>query len=217
MPGLYGRGEFDLAGFAVGAVERAGILPRPGEIAAGDVVLGLGSAGVHANGFSLIRLVLREQGQEIGGLCPWAPEQTLAQALLAPTRIYVAPCLAAIAAGGVKALAHITGGGLIENPPRVLAENQVMRLDLARWPLPPAFAWLARAGRLDRMELLRTFNCGIGMVVVVDPRRADAIAAILTQAGETVHRIGIIGEASGHPRVEFANVESAWPGVASPS
>jgi phosphoribosylformylglycinamidine cyclo-ligase len=217
MPGLYGRGEFDLAGFAVGAVERPALLPRTGEIATGDVVLGLGSAGVHANGFSLVRLVLREQGQEIGDPCPWAPEQTLARALLAPTRIYVAPCLAAIAAGGVKALAHITGGGLIENPPRVLAENQVMRLDLARWPLPPVFAWLAQAGRLDRMELLRTFNCGIGMVLVVDPARADAIAAILAQAGETVHRIGSIGEAPGRPRVELANLESAWPGVASPS
>jgi phosphoribosylformylglycinamidine cyclo-ligase len=218
MPGLYGRGEYDLAGFAVGAVERSAILPRSDDIAEGDLVLGVASSGVHANGFSLVRMVLREQRQALEAPCPWDPARTLAEALLAPTRIYVAGCRAAIARGGVKALAHITGGGLIENPPRVLGENQVMRLDPARWPLPPLFAWLAAAGRLEPLELLRTFNCGIGMVLVVDPARAEAVKGALEAAGETVHTIGAIARASGRPRVELAHLETAWAAAfASPS
>ena len=217
MPGLYGRGEFDLAGFAVGAVERGAILPRTAEIAAGDVVLGLGSSGVHSNGFSLVRLVLREQGLNLDAPCPWAPGQRLVEAILAPTRIYVASCLAAIATGGVKALAHITGGGLVENPPRVLGEGQVMRIDAASWALPPVFAWLGRAGGLKALELFRTFNCGIGMVLVVEPAQAEAVRMTLATAGEVVHTIGTIGRASGQARVEFANLEAAWPAAASPS
>jgi phosphoribosylformylglycinamidine cyclo-ligase len=217
MPGLYGRGEFDLAGFSVGAVERDAILPRTGEIAPGDVVLGLASSGVHANGFSLVRLVLREQGLRLEDPCPWAPERRLADELLAPTRIYVASCLAAIRAGGVRALAHITGGGLVENPPRVLGEGQVMRLDAARWTLPPMFRWLAEAGRLGTMELLRTFNCGIGMVLVVAPERAEAVRQALAREGETVYTIGTIEAGQGRPRVEFVDLEAAWPAVASPS
>ena len=216
MPGLYGRGEYDLAGFAVGAVERGGILPKRGAIAAGDVVLGLGSSGVHANGFSLVRLILRERGLALAAPCPWDAGRTLGQALLAPTRIYVASCLAAIAAGGVKALAHVTGGGLIENPPRVLGEGQVLRLDLSAWDLPPLFAWLAEAGRLGRAELLRTFNCGIGMVLVVDPARAEAVAGALRGAGETeVRAIGAIAAAAGRPRVEILGRDGgAWPASA---
>src|SRR5215211_5480 len=177
MPGLYGRGEFDLAGFAVGAVERDAVLPRPDRIADGDLVLGLASSGVHANGFSLVRLILREQGLALTAPCPWDGRQPLGDVLLSPTRIYVAGCLAAIAAGGVKALAHITGGGLVENPPRVLAEGQVMQLDARSWPLPPVFAWLARSGKLDAIELMRTFNCGIGMLLVVDAGRVEAVRA----------------------------------------
>lgn len=217
MPGLYGRGEFDLAGFAVGAVERGALLPRIGAIAEGDVVLGLASSGVHANGFSLVRMVLREQALAVSSPCPWAPDRSLAQALLAPTRIYVAACLAAIRAGGVKALAHITGGGLVENPPRVLGDEQVMRLDLGSWPVPPLFAWLAALGRLEPLELLRTFNCGIGMVLVVDPARADEAAKAMAGAGETVHRIGTIIRAPGHARVEFQGLDGAWPAPASRS
>lgn len=217
MPGLYGRGEYDLAGFAVGAVERAELLPRQGEIRDGDLVLGLASSGVHANGFSLVRLVLREEGRSLRDPCPWEPARSLGEALLAPTRIYVPSCLAAIRAGGVKALAHVTGGGLIENPPRVLGEGQVLRLDLAAWSLPPLFAWLGRAGRLDALELLRTFNCGIGMVLVVEPALAPEVTRALEAAGETVHAIGRIAQAGGQPRVELANLETAWPALASPS
>lgn len=217
MPGLYGRGEYDLAGFAVGAVERNAILPRRDAIAEGDIVLGLASSGVHANGFSLVRMVLREQGLALPDPCPWNPALRLADILLAPTRIYVQGCLAAIAAGGVKALAHITGGGLIDNPPRVLGEQQVMCLDLRRWTLPPLFAWLAEAGRLDALELSRTFNCGIGMVLVVEPARADAVVEALVDTGETVHRIGTIAQAPGQPRVELAHLEAAWPAGASRS
>jgi phosphoribosylformylglycinamidine cyclo-ligase len=217
MPGLYGRGEFDLAGFAVGAVERDAVLPRPDRIADGDLVLGLASSGIHANGYSLVRLVLREQGLELDAACPWDARLGLTAALLEPTRIYVASCLAAIAAGGVKALAHITGGGLVENPPRVLAERQVMHLDTRTWALPPVFAWLARAGRLDALELMRTFNCGIGMLLVVDPARAEAVGAALLAAGETVHTIGTVAAAAGRPRVEFTGLENGWLGAASPS
>ena len=217
MPGLYRRGEFDLAGFAVGAVERSQILPRSDLIQAGDVVLGLASSGVHANGFSLVRLVLREQGLGVHDACPWEPRQTLGEALLAPTRIYVRSCLAAIAAGGVKALAHITGGGLIENPPRVLGDGQVLRLELGAWPVQPAFAWLAHAGRLDTLDLLRTFNCGIGMILVVDPLRVGVVRAALEAAGETVHVIGGIAAVAGPPRVELVGQASGWPASASRS
>ena len=218
MPGLYGRGEFDLAGFAVGAVERDAILPRTGAIAEGDVVLGLASSGVHANGFSLVRLVLREGGLRSADPCPWSPSQRLDDVLLEPTRIYVQSCLAAVRTGGVKALAHITGGGLIDNPPRVLAEGHVMRLDAAAWPLPPVFAWLAKAGRLGLIDLLRTFNCGIGMVLVVDPGRAEQVQALLAAEGEIVHRIGHVAAAAGRARVEVSNIEDAWfDGAASRS
>ena len=217
MPGLYGRGEFDLAGFAVGAVERDAILPRTASIEAGDVVLGLAASGVHANGFSLVRLVLREQGLQLDQPCPFMPERRLGDVLLAPTRIYVASCLKALSAGGVKALAHITGGGLVENPPRVLGEGQVMRIDAARWPLPPVFRWLAQAGRLDAVELLRTFNCGIGMVLVTAPEQAEAVRMALVDAGEIVHQIGVIATAPGQPRTEILNAGAAWLADASPS
>ncbi len=217
MPGLYGRGEYDLAGFAVGAVERDAVLPRPDRIVDGDVVLGLASSGVHANGFSLVRLVLREQGLGMTDPCPWDSGTRLGDVLLAPTRIYVAACLAAIAAGGVKALAHITGGGLVENPPRVLGDGQVMRIDAGSWRLPPVFEWLARAGRLNAMELLRTFNCGIGMIVVVDPTHADAVRSALAGCGETVLTLGTVAAASGRARVEFSGLEAVWPAVASQS
>ena len=217
MPGLYRPGEFDLAGFSVGAVERDGLLPQSGRIAPGDVVLGLASSGVHANGFSLVRLVLREQGLAPADPCPWSPERSVGEALLTPTRIYVRSSLAAIAAGGVKALAHITGGGLIENPPRVLGDGRVLRLRLDSWELPAEFAWLARAGRLDRQDLLRTFNCGIGMILVVDPTHAGACRAALEAAGETVHTIGEIAVGAGAPRVELVGQGSGWPAGASPS
>jgi phosphoribosylformylglycinamidine cyclo-ligase len=217
MPGLYGLGHYDLAGFAVGAAERSAILPRPDLIEEGDLVLGLASSGVHANGFSLVRLVLREQGLKLSDSCPWHDAETLAGPLLAPTRIYVASCLAAIAAGGVKALAHITGGGLVENPPRVLGPGQVMHLDLAAWELPPVFTWLAQAGRLGTLELLRTFNCGLGMLLVVDRARAERVGAALEAKGETVRTVGRIGACSGRAHVAFSGLDTAWPVAASAS
>ncbi|MDT8346067.1 MAG: phosphoribosylformylglycinamidine cyclo-ligase [Thermohalobaculum sp.] len=187
MPGMYAAGDFDLAGFAVGAAERGRLLPAA--TAPGDVLLGLASSGVHSNGYSLVRKTVEVAGLGWDAPCPFG-EGPLGAALLAPTRIYVRPALAAIRAGGVKALAHITGGGLTENLPRVLSDGVAARIDLRAWPLPPVFRWLADTAGLDQAELLRTFNAGIGMIVVVEAARADAIAALLTGAGETVHRIG---------------------------
>ncbi len=210
MPGLYAADELDLAGFAVGAVERDAVLPR--DVDAGDVVLGLASSGAHANGFSLIRLVLREQGLGLTDPAPFERQRTLAEALLAPTRLYVRSILAALreAPGTIHALAHITGGGLVENLPRVLPDGAVARLDARSWPLPPLFAWLKRAGRLDDLELARTFNAGIGMAAVVAAGDADRVAGLLRNAGETVYRVGQIVAGEGPPRVELLGQDVAW-------
>jgi phosphoribosylformylglycinamidine cyclo-ligase len=191
MPGLYGEGDYDLAGFAVGAVERGGALTGR-DVAAGDRVLALASNGLHANGFSLVRRVVSNLGLDYADPAPFAAETSLGEALLTPTRIYVRPLLDAIKAGGVKALAHITGGGLPENLPRVLPEGLAAGLDLSSLPCPPAIEWIARAGGVERTELRRAFNCGVGMAVVVAPDRAAALAEILTAAGEEVHTIGQI-------------------------
>jgi phosphoribosylformylglycinamidine cyclo-ligase len=210
MPGLYAADELDLAGFAVGAVERDALLPQG--VAAGDVVLGLASSGAHANGYALIRQILREQGLDLAGPAPFAPAGSLADALLAPTRLYVRPLLTAlrVAPGAIHALAHITGGGLVENLPRVLPEGTIARLDARRWPLPPLFAWLKRAGRLDDQELVRTFNAGIGMAVVVAAAETERVAGLLEAAGESVQRIGEISAGAGPARVEFLGREEAW-------
>lgn len=189
MPGFYPAGRYDLAGFAVGAVER-GRMKQPGA-RPGDVVLGLASDGLHANGFSLVRRIVEREGLDLGGSSPFS-EGALGEALLRPTRIYVRPVLAALAEGGVRALAHITGGGLVENPPRGLPPGLAMRIDCAAWPLPPVFEWLA--GHVAPEELARTFNCGIGMAVTVQPERAEVLAASFEAAGETVFRIGGVVE-----------------------
>ncbi len=194
MPGLYAGGDFDLAGFAVGAVERGRALPAG--VAAGDVLLGLGSDGLHANGYALVRRIVERAGLGWEAACPFGPGR-LGAALLAPTRLYVRPVLAAIRAGGVHGLAHITGGGLVENLPRVLPEGLGATLDLDRWPLPPVFRWLAETGGLAQEEMLRTFNAGIGMVLAVAPERAEALAALLAGAGESVSRIGEIRPGAG--------------------
>jgi phosphoribosylformylglycinamidine cyclo-ligase len=187
MPGLYAPGDFDLAGFAVGAMERGTALPSG--VADGDVLLGLAASGVAANGFSLVRRIVADAGLAWHDPAPFA-DTSLGEALLEPTRIYVRPLLAAIRTGGMHALAHITGGGLTENLPRVLPDGLGATIEREAWPLPPVFAWLAAAGGVAEAEMLRTFNCGIGMVAVVAPDRADALAADLTAAGETVYRIG---------------------------
>jgi phosphoribosylformylglycinamidine cyclo-ligase len=196
MPGHYQGADYDLAGFAVGAVERGEILPRP-DVAIGDVVIGLPSSGVHSNGYSLVRRLTAEEKLAWDDPAPFAPGQSLAEILLEPTRIYVKPLLAAIEATGgamdgpIKALAHITGGGLSENLPRVLPPTVAAAVDLTSWQAPAVFGWLAKAGRLSDAEMLRTFNCGIGMVAVVARTGADAVIASLEAAGE---RPVVIGE-----------------------
>ena len=190
MPGLYGDGDYDLAGFAVGAVERSGLLPRA-DIAAGDVLLGLASSGVHSNGFSLVRKIVELAGVDYAAPAPFAPEVTLGRALLEPTRIYVKPMLAAIRkTNAVKAMAHITGGGFIDNIPRVLPDELAAAIDLDAVVVPPVFGWLARTGGVETREMLRTFNCGVGMIVVVAAEAADAVAASLEAEGERVMRLG---------------------------
>ncbi|MDP4034045.1 MAG: phosphoribosylformylglycinamidine cyclo-ligase [Pseudorhodobacter sp.] len=187
MPGMYQHGDFDLAGFAVGAMERGTELPAT--VAAGDVLLGLASNGVHSNGYSFVRKVVALSGLGWDAAAPFG-EGTLGAALLAPTRLYVKSALAAVRAGGVHALAHITGGGLSENPPRVLPEGLACEIDLGAWALPPVFRWLAQTAGMSEPELLKTFNCGIGMIAVVAPERAETLSKLLTAEGETVVRLG---------------------------
>ena len=194
MPGMYPPGDFDLAGFSVGAMERGATLPDG--VAAGDVLLGLASDGVHSNGYSLVRKLVELSGLGWDDACPF-DEGTLGVALLTPTRLYVQPALAAIRAGGVHALAHITGGGLTENLPRVLPEGMAASVDLSAWTLPPVFRWMAQVGGMAEAEMLKTFNCGIGMVLVVSPERAEALCAHLTDAGETVSVLGHVTEGQG--------------------
>lgn len=194
MPGMYHGGDFDLAGFAVGAMERGRDLPRG--VQAGDVLLGLASDGVHSNGYSFVRKVVELSGLGWADACPFAPG-SLGEVLLTPTRLYVKPALAAVRAGGVHALAHITGGGLTENLPRVLPEGLGATIDLSAWDLPPVFRWLATTAGMAESELLKTFNCGIGLIAVVAPDRAADIAALLTEAGETVTRLGSVTAGQG--------------------
>ncbi|MEM6759993.1 MAG: phosphoribosylformylglycinamidine cyclo-ligase [Pseudomonadota bacterium] len=192
MPGMYPAGDFDLAGFAVGAMERDTALPA--NVAEGDVILGLGSDGVHSNGYSLVRRVVEASGLAWDDACPF-DDGTLGAALLTPTRLYVRPALAAIRAGGVHGLAHITGGGLTENLPRVLPDGLSAEIDLNAWDVPPVFRWLAGTGGIAEPEMLKTFNAGIGMALVVSPDAVDAVTAAL--AGETVVPIGMVTRGAG--------------------
>ena len=210
MPGLYAEGDYDLAGFAVGAAERGRIVTGSG-VADGDIVLGLASSGVHANGFSLVRRVLERAGLALDAPAPFASSLGLAEALLTPTRIYVRSCLAAVATGGVRAIAHITGGGLVENIPRVLPLGLGCELDMDAWPDLPVFAWLARTGDIPWSEMVRTFNCGLGMIVVAAARRADEVEAALIEAGESVHVVGrIVAHEPPAARVVLRGVEHRW-------
>jgi phosphoribosylformylglycinamidine cyclo-ligase len=199
MPGLYQAGDYDLAGFAVGAVERDRVLPRP-TIAAGDVVLGLAASGVHSNGYSLVRRIVAKSGRAWDAPAPFDPARTLGEALLTPTRIYVKACLSALrTTTGIKAFAHITGGGFTDNIPRVLPPGLGVQIDLTSVPLLPVFSWLAAEGGVAEDEMLRTFNCGIGLIVVVDEAQADAVTAAFAQAGETVTRLGRVVPAGATP------------------
>ena len=211
MPGMYSGGDYDLAGFAVGAVERDRAITGA-TIAAGDVVLGLASTGVHSNGFSLVRRVVTDLRLSYDTDAPFKPGQSLGEALLTPTRIYVKSCLSAIATGHVKGLAHITGGGLIENIPRVLPAGLGVALDAAAWAVPPVFGWLSRAGGVRGEEMARTFNCGIGMVVIVSSEREQEITAALKAAGETVWRIGRVVSDATHGST-VAGLEDALAGA----
>ena len=194
MPGMYPDGDFDLAGFAVGAMERGGDLPLG--VSAGDVLLGLGSNGVHSNGYSLVRKLVEISGLGWDADCPWG-DGSLGAALLAPTRLYVKPALKAVRAGGVHGLAHITGGGLTENLPRVLPEGLGAEVDLDAWDLPPVFGWLAETGGMAEAEMLKTFNCGIGMVLVVAGDRAEALKSLLEGDGEVVFELGRVSAGPG--------------------
>ncbi|MDV4158711.1 phosphoribosylformylglycinamidine cyclo-ligase [Rhizobium brockwellii] len=190
MPGMYSSGDYDLAGFAVGAAERGKLLPS-GDIAEGDVILGLASSGVHSNGFSLVRKIVELSGLDWSAAAPFAEGRKLGEALLEPTRIYVKPLLKAIReTGAIKALAHITGGGFPENIPRVLPKHLAAEIDLAAVQVPPVFSWLAKTGGVESKEMLRTFNCGVGMIAVVAGENVAAVSAALEAEGETVITLG---------------------------
>jgi len=210
MPDFYQLDDYDLAGFAVGAVERDRLLT--GEtVGDGDRLIGLASSGLHSNGFSLVRKVVANLGLDWETDSPFAPGRPLGTELLTPTRIYVRSCLAAIAQGGVKALAHITGGGLVENLPRVLPAGCIARLEPGAWPVPPVFGWLARHGGIPATEMLRTFNCGVGMVAVVEAEQAQSIGRRLAEQGETVFAIGTIEYREGaEPQVSVDPEGLAW-------
>ncbi len=208
MPGLYARGDYDLAGFTVGAVERSEIITGD-TVAPGDVILGLASSGVHSNGYSLVRRVVADRGLSWEAPAPFDQARSLGEALLTPTKIYVKSTLAAIKVGGIKAMAHITGGGLIENPPRVYPKTVAAEIDGASWRVPPVFRWLKREGGIEASDMPRTFNCGLGMLVIVDPAKAAAVKANLEAAGETVFEVGRMVERHGEA-VTITNLESAW-------
>ena len=205
MPGMYAEGDYDLAGFSVGAAERGRLLPLA--MAPGDAILGLASSGVHSNGYSLVRRVVEMSGLGWDAPAPFAPELTLGAALMAPTRIYVKSLLALHRAGLLKAAAHITGGGLPGNLPRVLPDGLTAVLDPS-WPVPPVFGWLARTGGVAAEEMLRVFNCGVGMAVVVTD--ADAAMDLLHHAGEMAYRIGALDAGSGPASIRI-HPPAGWP------
>jgi phosphoribosylformylglycinamidine cyclo-ligase len=196
MPGMYAAGDYDMAGFCVGAVDRDKVLPRLGDQKAGDILVGLGSSGPHSNGYSLVRRIVERSGLAWDAPAPFEPilagegGKTLAQALLAPTRIYVKTVLPHLKAGRIKGLAHITGGGLVENPPRAIADGLVARFDWSAWLLPPVFAWMQEVGGISDLELRRTFNCGIGLMLIVDPHDLAEVLEGLVRAGEDAFVVG---------------------------
>jgi phosphoribosylformylglycinamidine cyclo-ligase len=203
MPGVYSGDDYDLAGFAVGAVERDAVLPRT-DVAEGDVIIGLGSSGVHSNGYSLVRKVVEKSGLSWSAPAPFMTEKSLGESILAPTRIYVKSCLATIrGTKAVKGLAHITGGGFPDNIPRVLPKGLGARINLTAVPVLPVFKWLADAGGIAQNEMLRTFNCGIAMIVIVAAKDSDAVMQAFTRSGEKVVALGHVGKTSDGERVVY--------------
>lgn len=209
MPGIYAANDYDLAGFSVGAAERGRLLPVG--VRAGDVLVGLGASGVHSNGFSLVRRILTARGLALTAAAPFNQGLTLAEALLTPTRIYVKPLLALHRAGLLHAAAHITGGGLPGNLPRVLPPGVTAVLEAGSWPVPPVFSFLAEAGNVSTDEMLRVFNCGLGMVLVVPEAGLGAAMRFLTEAGESPFRIGQLEASTGPAGIRFQNLPKAWP------
>ncbi len=212
MPGMYSDGDFDLAGFAVGAAERDELLPRA-FIKPGDIALALPSIGAHSNGFSLVRKIVERSGLKLDAPAPFAPDVGLARALLTPTRIYVRAALAAIrTTGAVKALAHITGGGLPGNVPRVLPDGLRVTLDAARWRPPAVFRWLRAVGNVPTSDMLDTFNCGIGMVVVVAPDDVARVRDAFSEAGQESIEVGVVEAHDGEADCAVANADALWRG-----
>src|ERR1044071_3849295 len=203
MPGLYAKGDFDLAGFAVGAVERNAVLPKTGAMKAGDVLIGVASSGVHSNGYSLVRKVVEKSGLGLDAPAPFAAGKTLGEALLTPTRLYVRAALQAMHTGGVKGLAHITGGGITDNLPRCLPEGLDADVDLGAISILPVFSWLAKQAGIVEHEMLRTFNCGIGLVAVADEKNAGHVIDAFQEAGDHAARIGHLIPGSGEAKVVY--------------
>lgn len=203
MPGMYAAGEYDLAGFTVGVVEKKQILPR-NDIKAGDVVIGLASSGIHSNGYSLVRYIIEKAGLNFNSPAPFAAGITLGEAILIPTRIYVSSALKAIKTGHVKALAHITGGGLTDNLPRVLQDGISLKINPNAWELPNIFKWLQEKGNVERLEMVRTFNCGIGMAIIAEKEYVDILIKNLTESGEKCFVIGEAIAKAGEPEVVYS-------------
>jgi len=195
MPGMYAAGDYDMAGFCVGAVDRDKVLPRLGDQKPGDILIGLASSGPHSNGYSLVRRIVERSGLTWEAEAPFEAGKSLAEALLAPTRIYVKTVLPHLKAERIEGLAHITGGGLIENPPRAIAEGLEARFDWSAWELPPVFQWLQQVGGVDDHEMRRTFNCGVGMVLIVDTHDLPDVLEGLVRAGEDAFVIGELAKA----------------------
>jgi len=203
MPGLYKQGDFDLAGFTVGAVERENILPRLDTMKEGDVVIGVASSGVHSNGYSLVRRVVADAGVAYDAPAPFANDVTLGEALLMPTRLYVKSGLEAIRTGGVKGLAHITGGGITENLPRALPDGLDAEIDLSAWSPAPVFGWLAKSAGIEAAEMLRTFNCGLGLIAIADAEKSGRVIDAFGAAGEHAVRIGKLAKGDGEAKVVY--------------
>jgi phosphoribosylformylglycinamidine cyclo-ligase len=201
MPGFYAKGDFDLAGFAVGAVERGDVLPRSAEMHAGDVIIGVASSGIHSNGYSLVRRLVADNGLSLEAPASFDREMSLGEALLVPTRLYVKNALAAVP--HAKGFAHITGGGITENLPRILPDGIDASVDLDTWKPPAVFGWIARAGGIVTAEMLRTFNCGIGLVAIAAPAQADACLAAFRESGESAARIGTLVDGADEPHVVY--------------
>src|SRR5690348_16218822 len=203
MPDLYAKGDFDLAGFSVGAVERGHVLPRTAEMSPGDVLIGVASSGVHSNGYSLVRKVVEKSGLGRDADAPFAPGTALGEALLTPTRLYVKSALEALRVGGVKGFAHITGGGITENLPRALPEGLDAEVELSSWAPHPVFGWLAQQGAVPPGEMLRTFNCGIGLVAVVEEKNSGHVIEAFQQAGDRAVRLGHLIPGDGEAKVVY--------------